>query len=152
MKRIIPTALAMLCLLGAACSIATNEMEKTKMNGISQDTRVFQINPDIEARDVQFKNRFGIMLAGHLYLPKDYDASRKYPAIALSGPFGAVKEQVSGLYAQALASADTPAKCLVCKGMIHSFIDFPDLESPNISLITWAGSGSISSSSSLTLT
>ena len=103
MKRIIPTALAMLCLLGAACSIATNEMEKTKMNGISQDTRVFQINPDIEARDVQFKNRFGIMLAGHLYLPKDYDASRKYPAIALSGPFGAVKEQVSGLYAQALA-------------------------------------------------
>ncbi len=102
MKKIIPTALAMLCLLGTACS-TTTEMEKSNMNGISQDTRVFQINPDIKAHDVQFKNRFGIMLAGHLYLPKNYDASKKYPAIALSGPFGAVKEQVSGLYAQALA-------------------------------------------------
>ena len=103
MKKIIPTALAMLCLLGTACS-TTTEMEKSNMNGISQDTRVFQINPDIKAHDVQFKNRFGIILAGHLYLPKDYDASGKYPAIALSGPFGAVKEQSSGLYAQELAA------------------------------------------------
>ena len=102
MKKIIPTALAMLCLLGTACS-TTTEMEKSNMNGISQDTRVFKVNPDIKAHDVQFKNRFGITLAGHLYLPKNYDASKKYPAIALSGPFGAVKEQVSGLYAQALA-------------------------------------------------
>ncbi|MBR2963658.1 MAG: hypothetical protein IKC53_05575, partial [Lentisphaeria bacterium] len=70
MKKIIPTALAMLCLLGTACTTTTTEMEKTNMNGISQDTRVFAINPDIEAHDVQFKNRFGITLAGHLYLPK----------------------------------------------------------------------------------
>ncbi len=103
MKKIIPTALAMLCLLGTACS-TTTEMEKTNMNGISQDTRVFQINPDIKVHDVQFKNRFGITLAGHLYLPKDFDSAKKYPAIALSGPFGAVKEQSSGLYAQELAA------------------------------------------------
>ena len=102
MKKIILTALAMLCLLGTACS-TTTEMEKSNMNGISQDTRVFQINPDIKAHDVKFKNRFGITLAGHLYLPKDFDSSKKYPAIAVSGPFGAVKEQVSGRYAQALA-------------------------------------------------
>ena len=102
MKKTIPTALAMLCLLGTACS-TTTEMEKSNMNGISQDTRVFKVNPDIKAHDVQFKNRFGIMLAGHLYLPKDFDSSKKYPAIAVSGPFGAVKEQVSGRYAQALA-------------------------------------------------
>ena len=103
MKKIIPTALAMLCLLGTACTTTTTEMEKTNMNGISQDTRVFAINPDIEAHDVQFKNRFGITLAGHLYLPKDFDSSKKYPAIAVSGPFGAVKEQSSGLYAQKMA-------------------------------------------------
>ena len=71
MKKIIPTALAMLCLLGTACTTTTTEMEKTNMNGISQDTRVFKINPDIKAHDVQFKYRFGITLAGHLYLPKD---------------------------------------------------------------------------------
>ena len=104
MKKIIPTALAMLCLLGTACTTTTTEMEKTNMNGISQDTRVFQINPDIEAHDVQFKNRFGITLAGHLYLPKGFNSSKKYPAIAVSGPFGAVKEQSSGLYAQELAA------------------------------------------------
>ncbi len=104
MKKIIPTALAMLCLLGTACTTSTTEMEKTNMNGISQDTRVFAINPDIEAHDVQFKNRFGITLAGHLYLPKDFNSSGKYPAIAVSGPFGAVKEQSSGLYAQELAA------------------------------------------------
>ena len=104
MKKIIPTALAMLCLLGTACTTTTTEMEKTNMNGISQDTRVFAINPDIKAHDVQFKNRFGIMLAGHLYLPKGFNSSKKYPAIAVSGPFGAVKEQSSGLYAQELAA------------------------------------------------
>ena len=103
MKKIIPTALAMLCLLGTACTTSTTEMEKTNMNGISQDTRVFAINPDIEAHDVQFKNRFGITLAGHLYLPKGFNSSKKYPAIAVSGPFGAVKEQSSGLYAQKMA-------------------------------------------------
>ena len=103
MKKIIPTALAMLCLLGTACTTTTTEMEKTNMNGISQDTRVFAINPDIEAHDVQFKNRFGITLAGHLYLPKGFNSSKKYPAIAVSGPFGAVKEQSSGLYAQKMA-------------------------------------------------
>ena len=73
------------------------------MNGISQDTRTFKINPDIKASDVRFKNRFGITLAGHLYLPKDFDATKKYTAIAVSGPFGAVKEQVSGRYAQKMA-------------------------------------------------
>ena len=104
MKKIIPTALAMLCLLGTACTTTTTEMEKTNMNGISQDTRVFAINPDIKAHDVQFKNRFGITLAGHLYLPKDFDPAKKYAAIAVSGPFGAVKEQSSGLYAQELAA------------------------------------------------
>ena len=102
MKKIIPTALAMLCLIGTACQF--NQQEKTNMNGISQDTRTFKINPDIKASDVRFKNRFGITLAGHLYLPKDFDSSKKYPAIAVSGPFGAVKEQSSGLYAQELAT------------------------------------------------
>ena len=52
---------------------------------------------------VNFKNRFGIVLAGNMYLPKDLEKGEKYPAIAISGPFGAVKEQASGLYAQTLA-------------------------------------------------
>ncbi|HEY0027371.1 MAG TPA: alpha/beta hydrolase [Allosphingosinicella sp.] len=49
-----------------------------------------------------FKNRFGINLAGDLYLPKQRGGAR-LPALAISGPFGAVKEQSSGLYAQTMA-------------------------------------------------
>jgi fermentation-respiration switch protein FrsA (DUF1100 family) len=51
---------------------------------------------------VSFKNRYGIILVGDLYLPKDR-AGRRLPALAVGGPFGAVKEQSSGLYAQTMA-------------------------------------------------
>lgn len=50
---------------------------------------------------VTFRNRYGIILAADMYIPRN--AEGKLPAIAVSGPFGAVKEQSSGLYAQALA-------------------------------------------------
>jgi fermentation-respiration switch protein FrsA (DUF1100 family) len=51
---------------------------------------------------VTFENRYGITLAADLYIPKTRDG-RRMPAIAVSGPFGAVKEQSSGLYAQTMA-------------------------------------------------
>ena len=50
---------------------------------------------------VTFINRYGITLAADMYVPKN--ANGKLPAIAVSGPFGAVKEQCSGLYAQTMA-------------------------------------------------
>lgn len=49
-------------------------------------------------KKVSFQNRDGITLAGDLYIPKN-KSSEKMPAVAISGPFGAVKEQSSGLYA-----------------------------------------------------
>ena len=69
----------------------------------NQDTRTFKIDPSIEMKPVRFKNRFGIELAGHLYLPENYE-EQKNAAIIVAGPFGAVKEQAAGLYAQQLAS------------------------------------------------
>lgn len=66
------------------------------------DTRTFEIYRDIEMRQVSFRNRFGIELAGHLYLPSL--RAGKTAAIAVCGPFGAVKEQASGLYAQEMAA------------------------------------------------
>lgn len=68
----------------------------------NKDTRTFKINPEIEMKKVQFMNRYGITLAGDLYLPKNYE-NKKNPAVVVAGPFGAVKEQASGLYAQELA-------------------------------------------------
>ena len=64
--------------------------------------KTFAKSTKINHRKVTFQNRFGITLVGDLYIPKDR-GERKLAAIAISGPFGAVKEQSSGLYAQTLA-------------------------------------------------
>ena len=64
--------------------------------------KTFVESTHVEHRKVTFQNRYGITLVGDLYLPKDR-GTRKLAAIAVSGPFGAVKEQASGLYAQTLA-------------------------------------------------
>ena len=65
--------------------------------------KTFKKDENVNIEKVTFKNRYGIELVGDLYTPKDIKKDKKYPAIAISGPFGAVKEQASGLYAQALA-------------------------------------------------
>lgn len=68
----------------------------------AQDSeRTFPASSKVNVTRVEFKNRFGITLVADMYMPKD--ASGKLPGIAVSGPFGAVKEQSSGLYAQTMA-------------------------------------------------
>lgn len=64
--------------------------------------KTFPQSNKIDHQKVTFKNRYGITLAADLYLPKQRD-DHKLAAIAISGPFGAVKEQSSGLYAQTMA-------------------------------------------------
>ncbi|TDX20046.1 hypothetical protein EDF88_0236 [Buttiauxella sp. BIGb0552] len=64
--------------------------------------KTFAESSKVDHRKVTFQNRYGITLVGDLYLPKER-GDRKLAAIAISGPFGAVKEQSSGLYAQTLA-------------------------------------------------
>ena len=63
--------------------------------------KTFPKSDKVDHRKVTFHTRYGITLAADLYCPKDGDG--KLPAIAVCGPFGAVKEQCSGLYAQTLA-------------------------------------------------
>lgn len=63
--------------------------------------KVFPQSDKVGHKKVTFHNRYGITLAADMYIPKD--AAGKLPAIAVSGPFGAVKEQSSGLYAQKMA-------------------------------------------------
>ncbi len=63
--------------------------------------KTFPKSDKVDHKKVTFHNRYGITLAADMYIPKN--ASGKLPAIAVSGPFGAVKEQCSGLYAQTLA-------------------------------------------------
>lgn len=63
--------------------------------------KTFPLSDKIDHCKVTFVNRYGITLAADMYVPKN--AEGKLPAIAVSGPFGAVKEQCSGLYAQTMA-------------------------------------------------
>lgn len=63
--------------------------------------KVFKKSDVVDIKKVNFKNRYGITLVGDLYIPKNIKG--KAAAIAVSGPFGAVKEQASGLYAQTMA-------------------------------------------------
>lgn len=67
------------------------------------ESLTFAISENVTKENVTFKNRFGIIVSGHLYRPKNIDKSKKYAALVLSGPFGAVKEQSSGLYAYEMA-------------------------------------------------
>ena len=68
---------------------------------VSEWDKTFPQSNKVEHKKVTFKNRYGITLVGDLYLPKK--RTGKLPAIAISGPYGAVKEQSSGLHAQTLA-------------------------------------------------
>lgn len=71
------------------------------LNMTSDWDKVFPQSDKVNHSKITFHNRYGIPLAADLYVPKN--ATGKLPAIAVSGPFGAVKEQSSGLYAQTMA-------------------------------------------------
>jgi len=91
----------------AAIGFAACSNPNEKMNKCENDSwdKVFPKSEKVSHEKVTFVNRFGITLVADLYKPNDQSqmTNDKYAAIAVSGPFGAVKEQSSGLYAQALA-------------------------------------------------
>ena len=72
-----------------------------QLNLVTEWDKTFPKSEKAEHSKVTFVNRYGITLAADMYVPKN--VSGKLPAIAVSGPFGAVKEQSSGLYAQTMA-------------------------------------------------
>ena len=76
-------------------------LQTEQLNLTNEWDKTFEKSDKVEHRKVSFANRYGITLAADLYAPKG--AAGKLPAIAVCGPFGAVKEQCSGLYAQTLA-------------------------------------------------
>ncbi|WP_264753340.1 alpha/beta hydrolase [Acinetobacter pragensis] len=83
-------------------TMAQNTNPNLPVSMITQWDKTFAQSNQVEHRKVSFQNRYGITLVGDLYLPKNR-GTHPLSAIAISGPFGAVKEQSSGLYAQTLA-------------------------------------------------
>ena len=74
---------------------------KEELELVNEWDKVFQQSGKVKHKKVTFKNHFGITLAADMYEPKENNG--KLPALAVSGPYGAVKEQSSGLYAQEMA-------------------------------------------------
>jgi hypothetical protein len=93
---------ALLLAGSASAAIASNAKKGSAMQLTQTWDKVFPKSDRVDHQKVTFTNRYGITLVGDLYLPKDR-GDRHLPALAVGGPFGAVKEQSSGLYAQAMA-------------------------------------------------
>ena len=84
-----------------APSGTTASKDGMAMELVQEWDKVFPRSDKVEHRKVTFRTRYGTVLAGDLYVPRDVRG--KLAALAVSGPFGAVKEQASGLYAQTMA-------------------------------------------------
>ena len=102
----IKTIMAAGLLAASATTFAQNEQQEMKFQeeqlALTQEwDKTFPQSDKVNHSKITFHNRYGITLAADLYIPKN--AEGQFPAIAISGPFGAVKEQSSGLYAQTLA-------------------------------------------------
>jgi uncharacterized protein len=103
MKRLSILVAASLMFLGQSCRQNTSKKNSEKMNNIAQTEHyTFELSEKVIRQKVTFKNRYGIKLTGDLYIPKNGE-NKPSPALAISGPFGAVKEQSSGLYANQMA-------------------------------------------------
>lgn len=111
-KQIVFMALA--AALMVACTQKTNNQNEDKMKQVEMTQewdKVFPKSDKVDHRKVTFTNQYGITMVADMYVPKkdplaeegESDSIVKFPAIAVSGPFGAVKEQSSGLYAMRMA-------------------------------------------------
>jgi len=65
--------------------------------------KTFKLSDKVTHEKVSYPNRYGIALSADMYLPKDMDKSKKYPALVIGTPYGGVKEQGAGIYAQTMA-------------------------------------------------
>ena len=103
-KTIVVTGMLFLAGTIVSGQTSTNQVKEKNMEKlelVKEWDKVFPQSNKVIHEKVTFRNRYGIMLAADMYIPKN--AGGKLAAIAVSGPFGAVKEQSSGLYAQTLA-------------------------------------------------
>lgn len=83
-------------------SMPTNQQTKGEDENM-EEYYTFELSDNVTRTAVNYKNRYGITIAGDLYTSKDIDTNVKYPAIVIGPPYGGVKEQSPGVYANQLA-------------------------------------------------
>lgn len=95
-----------ICIAMFAYSVnASAQTDRTRATRTASDQEhyIFQLNSQVVREHVYYDTRFGIEIAGDLYVAKDMEQSKKYPAIVIGPPYGGVKEQGPGVYANELA-------------------------------------------------
>lgn len=86
----------------AAIEVVENPNAAIRVDA-SEEHYIFELSDNVTRTHVYYNNRFGIEMAADLYMAKDADMSKKYPAVVIGPPFGGVKEQGPGVYANELA-------------------------------------------------
>jgi len=111
--------------LSIPAAIASGALLLTSAAAFAADSlswdKTFPQSAKVTHQKVSFNNRLGITLVADLYLPKNLDRSKKHPAIVVGGPYGAVKEQSAGLYAQAMAERGFVTIARRCGTAAHSY-------------------------------
>ncbi|MFC3996091.1 alpha/beta hydrolase [Nocardiopsis sediminis] len=137
------TALGLIAATGAAASLAAVPAfgaQTSRADATGPATAAggytFPLNRNVDRTPVRFTNRYGIELAADLYVPKN--ARGKLRALALSGPFGAVKEQASGLYANEFARRGYAALAFDPSFTGQSGGTVRDVGSPDINTEDWS--------------
>ena len=104
MKKVILAVLAAGVLTACTNNKQTTDKDMTQTLQLTQEwDKVFPLSEKVNHKQVTFETQYGLTLAADLYIPKEVKEVKKLPAIAVSGPFGATKEQSSGLYAMRMA-------------------------------------------------
>lgn len=107
-RTFIQSAASIAAVATSVLPVAHAQNQNTPINGTSTMTltqawdKTFPLSNKVRHEKVTFRNRYGITLVGDVYVPKEA-GRKKLPALVVSGPFGAVKEQSSGLYAHSMA-------------------------------------------------
>ncbi len=101
--RIIYTILLTFIVMTASIPLCAQDRTRACRVSPQEEHYIFKLNPDVTRTHVYYDTRFGIEIAADLYVSADLDADRKYPAIVIGPPYGGVKEQGPGVYANELA-------------------------------------------------
>ena len=103
MKHISKKVFSSLLLLTVVVSTACGAQTKAQENNTTTEYYTFELSDNVTRTAVSYKNRYGINLAGDLYMAKNLDTTKQYPALIIGPPYGGVKEQGAGVYANQLA-------------------------------------------------
>ena len=87
----------------AGCATQSNQAAEAAGETEDQIYLTYELRDDVRLEPVRYVNRYGVTIAGHMFLPADFDRTEKHPAVLIGTPYGGVKEQGAGIYGMNMA-------------------------------------------------